>query len=57
MGQLIEIEDYREVWENGEAECLSCGSEWIATVHKDTNTDELECFRCGAINSKYERNG
>ena len=50
---IIDIEDYRKVWETGRLQCVKCGFICVTTVHKEADKKKLECLKCGTRNSWY----
>lgn len=45
--KIIELENYRKVWDYGKIEYRCCHHVVIATYHKDSKL--LECPKCGKM--------
>ena len=54
MADLIELEDYRPVWIEGEAFCLDCATEWPTMCHQDS-VNKLECPSCGKMAGQLKK--
>lgn len=49
---MIELDDYRKIWEHAAMRCNFCDKVWAAVFRYDTK--ELECPSCGKVNKIEE---
>ena len=54
MANIVELEDYRHVWVEGEAFCRDCATEWPTICHQDA-VDKLECPACGKMTGQLKK--
>lgn len=47
MCDVVELDDYREIWKSELVICYRCTYTWTAVFHK--NLQELECPNCEAM--------
>jgi hypothetical protein len=54
MGQVIQLDDYRQVWTVGTITCRACGYLYVSVHKLSEDEDKFECVKCHVQDCDYK---